>query len=378
MNTDVRGLTLAIALTLLVGSASAQQYAGAAPSQDLYQQIGITKNGDETQHADGKDGKGCCDPACCLPRWAHRTGFFAEYLLLRATEGEVAYAVGIDGDIANNQAAPNQVQVTPVQLVDEDYTNNFRVGGTLALSACNSIVVTYTNFQSDTSSGFSVDPANTGDVVIRSLVLNPATPNANADFLNTSANLGIDYHTADLDYRSILWADDLGALNYLIGARFAELNQDFWATYGGTGTQDTVVTDVEFDGGGLRFGLDGERHHACNGFLVYGRGLASFVAGEFRTAYQYGNDVDPVIANTSWKAGRVMSIVDLELGAGWQSRCGHFRVTAGYLVNFWFNAVTTDQWIRSVQNNNFVGQRDGMSYDCLIFDGLTARAEYRF
>jgi hypothetical protein len=73
-----------------------------------------------------------------------------------------------------------------------------------------------------------------------------------------------------------------------------------------------------------------------------------------------------------------MTILDMELGIGWQSPCGRVRVTSGYMISSWFNSVTTDQWIRSVSRNNFVGQRDGMSYDTLMFDGLTVRAEYRF
>jgi hypothetical protein len=66
------------------------------------------------------------------------------------------------------------------------------------------------------------------------------------------------------------------------------------------------------------------------------------------------------------------------LGVGWQSRCGHFRFTGGYNVSYWFNSVTTDQWIKSVQENDFVGQPDGMSYDTVSFDGVTVRGEYRF
>ena len=65
-------------------------------------------------------------------------------------------------------------------------------------------------------------------------------------------------------------------------------------------------------------------------------------------------------------------------GVGWRSSCGHFRLTAGYNATHWFNTVTTDQWIKSVQENDFVGQPDGMSYDMTSFDGLTVRAEYRF
>jgi hypothetical protein len=66
-------------------------------------------------------------------------------------------------------------------------------------------------------------------------------------------------------------------------------------------------------------------------------------------------------------------MLDLELGVGWQSPCGHYRFTAGYVVSTWLNTVSTDEWIDSVRNNNFVGLDDRMS-----FDGLTARGEYRF
>ena len=103
------------------------------------------------------------------------------------------------------------------------------------------------------------------------------------------------------------------------------------------------------------------------------RGTANFVPGEFRTRYTQGSNVDPIIVDTAWKAGRIVSILDLEVGAGWQSCCGHVRLTAGYVISSWFNTVNTDEWIQSVRTNNFVGLNDTMT-----FDGLTARAEYRF
>jgi hypothetical protein len=170
-------------------------------------------------------------------------------------------------------------------------------------------------------------------------------------------------------------------LNYLLGARYANLEQQYASAYGGTGVAHLTRSDVRFDGGGIRFGLDGERHHGHTGFLLYGRGVVSMVAGQFRTSYQYTTDTSPLdtnIIDTAWKADRIVTMLDLELGVGWQSQCGHLRVTSGYMISSWFNTVTTDQWIRSVSRNNFVGQPDGMSYDTLMFDGLTVRAEYRF
>jgi hypothetical protein len=323
--------------------------------------------------------KACkCDPACCLPPWAHRTGVFGEYLYMRSRDGDVGYAVGIDGDIAQGNPQAQQVQVTPIQIVDTDYTSNYRVGFSFCLTECTSLVATYTSYAGSEDEYLNFDPATNNDDVIRALVLHPVANDANADFLAATANLGIDFDTIDLDYRSVFAASDLGALNYSFGARYANLNQDFSATFSGTGTFDQMVSDVEFEGAGLRFGLDAERHHACNGFLAYAKGMGSAVVGIAKTRYQAGNDVDPSITDTGWSAGRMITTLDLELGLGWQSPCGHFRFTGGYMASYWFNTVTQDQWIRSVQRNNFVGQHDNMSHDTLSFDGLTVRAEYRF
>ncbi|MEO8498787.1 MAG: hypothetical protein ABI614_27300 [Planctomycetota bacterium] len=81
----------------------------------------------------------------------------------------------------------------------------------------------------------------------------------------------------------------------------------------------------------------------------------------------------PVIADTAWEGTRIVPILDLELGVGWQSKCGRYRVTGGYLINAWMNAVNSDTWIQGVQTNNFVDLSDSVT-----FDGFTARAEYRF
>jgi len=110
--------------------------------------------------------------------------------------------------------------------------------------------------------------------------------------------------------------------------------------------------------------------------MIYGKSSASFVAGEFRGRYTQSSDVDPIIVDTSWKAGRIVSILDLELGAGWQSACGRWRLSGGYMVSGWFNAIPSNQWIQSVQTNNFVGL--GSNINAITFDGLTTRLDYRW
>ncbi|HRX80930.1 MAG TPA: hypothetical protein P5307_17800, partial [Pirellulaceae bacterium] len=76
---------------------------------------------------------------------------------------------------------------------------------------------------------------------------------------------------------------------------------------------------------------------------------------------------------TAWEAGRLVTIWDLELGVSRVSRCGNYRVNAGYMFSAWTNTIQTDEWIKGVQTNNFVGMDSTMT-----FDGLVARFEARY
>lgn len=308
---------------------------------------------------------------CCLPPWAHRCGVFAELLYLRARDAEVAYAVPVDGAIVPPPGvAP--IQVGPIGVADPDYTAGYRIGATWAMDECTSIVFSYSRFQSSTNDSITTDAPN----VIRSLVLHPGTVNAGSDFLDARATSDIDFDLVDVDYRAVWGAGDLYAVNYILGLRYARLNQDFTGVFTSTGTTDTLLTNSNFEGAGLKIGIDGERHACNSGLFVYGRTTASFVAGDSRARYRQSSDVDPLIVNTTWKAGRVVTILDLELGAGWQSCCGRWRVNGGYIFNSWYNVLPTDQWIQNVQGNNFVD--NDHHNDAITFDGFTFRVTYQW
>lgn len=306
----------------------------------------------------------------CAPVWSHRSGIFGEIMLLRARGVEVAYAVPINGAIVPPPAVP--VQVGPTAVADPDYSAGFRIGGMYALDECSSVALTYTRFQSSSTDVVSA----TAPLVLRSLVFHPGTANAGSDFLDAFANSDVKFDLVDADYRAIWAADDLWAVNYLVGARYAGLKQDFRGVYAGTGTTDTLVSNMNFDGGGMRIGIDGTRFARNSGFLVYGKTSASFVAGEFRGRYTQSSDVDPIIVDTTWKAGRLISILDLELGVGWQSACGRWRLNGGYMVAGWFNSIPQNQWIGAVQTNNFASLSNTMGP--ITFDGFTTRLEYRW
>jgi len=317
----------------------------------------------------GKVDLNACDESCS-PVWAHRSGVFGEILLLRARGAEVAYAVPIDGAIVPPPVPP--IQVGPLAVADPDYSAGFRVGGQIALDDCTSVGLSYTRFQS--SSQDTV--ATTAPLVLRSLVLHPGTANAGADFLSAAANLDVKFDLIDADYRAVWAAGDLWVVNYLVGARYANLKQDFTGVYTGTGTTDALITNSNFDGGGIRIGADGMRFAACSGFLIYGKTSASFLAGQYRARYTQFSDVDPLIVDTSWSAGRLVTILDLELGGGWQSECGRWRISGGYMVAGWFNTIPQNQWINAVQTNNFSNLSN--TINPITFDGFTARLDYRW
>ncbi|MBI2823591.1 MAG: hypothetical protein HYX69_02740 [Planctomycetia bacterium] len=308
-----------------------------------------------------------CLMQCCqrTPVWAHLTGGFGSYLFLRPRYTEVPFAVPIDGAIVPPVNPP--IQVGPTGVIDPNYSSGFRAGFNKSLGCYSSVRATYTHYENSEANAISTDAPN----VIRSLVSHPSTLSSAQDFLSAAATSSINFQFADVDYRGLFSYGPRHALNYVAGIRYAHLNQDFGALFSNNGTE-TVTSAVNFDGGGIRVGLEGD--FVCrHGLMLYGRSAASFVAGQFRANYVQGQSFDPIVVNTSWHSGRLVSILDLELGVGWTSPNQRVRFRAGYLVMGWFNAVKTVDFISAVQQNNFTQLSNPFS-----FDGLTATGELRF
>ena len=97
------------------------------------------------------------------------------------------------------------------------------------------------------------------------------------------------------------------------------------------------------------------------------------MAGTFRTAYTENSGLIGPLVNTGYPADRVVPILDAELGTGLSLMNDKLRLTAGYSFSGWFNIVRTDQFISAVQNNNFSGM-----HDTLTFDGFVGRVELQF
>jgi hypothetical protein len=306
-------------------------------------------------------------PQCNCGCWSHKVGVFGEFLYLRPRNTEVTYGVPIDGPIA---APPTSypVQIGRMGVVDQDYQPGFRIGFNYVLDGWSSVTAQFTYFEADSEDAIATSAPN----VIRSMVSHPGTTSAATDFLSANARQDLQFEFIDVDYRRALsCADDYNVV-FLAGVRAGQFNQDFLATFTDTGTE-TVDSQIDFYGAGLRLGLEGERYTASRRWLVYGKTCGSFVAGEFTADYRQTQTFDTLVVDTTWKAGRIVPMLDLELGAGWQSRCGTWRITGGYLISAWYNNVKTDEWVKAVRSNNTVGLSDNMT-----FDGFVLRCEGRF
>jgi hypothetical protein len=348
-----------LAILLLAQSGNAQQASPAvdivqAPAQAAAQADGLQPSAPACPCA-------TCDPCCC-PGWYA----FGDFLYLRPRDAGVEYAVPINGPIAAGQVP---LQVGRTAMTNPEFAAGFRLGIGKDLDNCSSISAEYTYYRNVANDAINIGAS---PFELRSMVFHPSSPDAAADWLSASAHQTIGFDLADIDFHRDLISNDCCSLGYLVGVRYADLKQQFHADFENIISED-VDTGVNFDGAGLRVGLEGQSRWA-KGIFFYGKTDASFLGGEFRAHYLQSSINDPVIAETTWKEARFITMLDGEVGTGWASQGGRFRVSLGYMITSWLNVVKPSDFIASVQANQYTGPNK-MGQTALTFDGLVARAE---
>ncbi len=306
------------------------------------------------------------DYYCCSdPLWCHRSGVFADLLYLRPGNIDYVYAVAQTGTL------PTDSPTGATGRVGFDPALGYRLGVTHCLSDCSSIQATYTWFQDDTQSAITAAP---GSVLVFQPGL-PTIPNVGASSITASSRYNIRFQQLDLDYRGLLYGTYDSAINYFGGLRYANLKQDFRAQEDvGAPTGLTAATShISFDGFGIGFGLDGIRRNPNCGLLVYGRASTSFVSGEFKANYRQTSQFVTGAIGNNLVDYRVLTILQTELGTGWQSASGRLRLTVGYQFAGWFNSLTTGSYILGVQNRQFNNLNE-----TITFDGLVTRVLWQF
>ncbi|WP_425395189.1 Lpg1974 family pore-forming outer membrane protein [Aeoliella sp.] len=313
---------------------------------------------------------GCCDP--CTPPWAHRTGVWGSFLYLHAT--------GADMHHAQQQNGTGGAGTTPFGLIgvaDPDHEPGFRFGGQVACDMCSSVAVNYTFFESSAIDSLDIPPGVGGGLgTVGSLVHHPQTA-VTSSAGPVDAQYDLKMQLLDADYRRLFRASNCGWMNYSIGARYGRLEQDFrqLGTFAGSsgGVIDTT-TQIDFDGTGLRVGLDGERLLGHGRFSGYGNLSLSALVGSFRGDYREHNATSVSdLAIVRWEDDRVSPMLEYEVGLAWTSCTGHCRAKLGYTAIHWFNVVTTPEFVDAVQADNYVDIGDTLS-----FSGLTSSVEWRY
>ena len=316
------------------------------------------------QGVQGSDSCPSACNACCAPCW-HA---FAEYLVLRPLNEGVEYAVPINGNIVAGQVP---AQIGPTGVTDPQFQSGFRVGFERLLDQCSSISLTYTYYRNEADDG--PVGANT-PFVLQSMVFNPSTVDAADNVWGSGTARQItNFNLVDLDYHHNLWNCDCASVNYLVGTRYAQLGQQFEANFQSIISASTN-TNIEFDGLGLRLGLDGERMIG-GGFFFTAQANANFLGGQFTGSYLQSDSNNAVEATTYWHEARFVTILESEVSVGWQSCNGRVRASVGYLLSDWLNIVKPSDFISSVQANQYVGTNK-IGDTSLVFDGLKARIEF--
>jgi len=311
----------------------------------------------------------CCPPTlvCPTPWWGHRTGAFADILLLRPGSTDLIYAVEQTDPIGLAAASPTG----PVGIANIDEEAGFRTGFALAASNCSSLVVSYAWWDGETLSTLTANAPN----VLNSQVIHPSVDTTGAASLAASSMQGISFQTVDTTYRHLWKATEKTAINWLAGLRYGNLeqtsstNQTVQVATGLT----NVRTDIGFDGFGITGGADFERYSCQSGLSIYGRSMLSLLAGDWQADYVQTNQFGGGVIANQISDYRVTPIIDTELGLGWTCMDGRLRVRGGFLLSAWLDAMTTRSYIDGVRT----GQIQEIE-EVLTFSGLTSGLEFRF
>ncbi len=299
---------------------------------------------------------------CCPCGWGHCTSVWGDVLFLHPTGADVPHA-----QQQNGTGGAGTVPFGIVGEADPDYEPGVRVGGDIAVSPTNSLAASGSWFEADAGSSLTAPIGG----AVASFVTVPAP----GLLTSVTSSSEISFYTAEAEYRSRLLQGPRHWVNGGLGLRYAHLEQDF--------NQNSISlplaldelavnTDIEFDGGGPRLTLDGGRLLGNRGFSIYARSSVSPLTGKFHANYSFRNEsTDTQLAAVNFEDHRIMTLFDYELGLAWTGPRKRWRFAAGYTQSYWFNAVTTADFIPAVQS----GIYSDIS-DTIMFDGLTARVEH--
>jgi Legionella pneumophila major outer membrane protein precursor len=307
--------------------------------------------------------------------------FTAEYLYVRASFSEaVAF---LERDISQ----PNLAALDYTQL-DFDYESSFRLGGGWRQCGCGTECrFIYTRFN---SSGSDIAPPG---------ALVPVEPNQPVD--RTLVDADVDMNSYDLECAKTIplcsqpccdCSDPCGGdccaprcptwdITWSGGLRVAEGGWEHAHTSLNTAGMQVAdnVTTMDFEGIGLKTGLEGRRYFFSSGWLsTYLKGDISLLMGqlEFETTHTTVPPTGPDFVTTvSNDSRQIIPVTEIEAGLTGQLT-NHTRVSAGYLLSAWHDLGFRDEFPATGLDPVFPIRYDDANI--LGFDGFFARVEVAY
>jgi hypothetical protein len=156
----------------------------------------------------------------------------------------------------------------------------------------------------------------------------------------------------------------------------AEWNRAYVVLEDNNEVDGTAVSSMDFEGAGLKVGLEGRRYFFCDGWLsMYAKGNLSLLYGRlhFDTVLtQEGGTAPDQIDRESTTSNQIIPVTELEAGLTGQVSC-QCRISAGYLMSAWHDLGFRDE--ADLNTDRLVLYDDA---NILGFDGFFARLEYAY
>lgn len=296
---------------------------------------------------------GCPVPGC---QESGRFFFQADYLLMQPRRRALDFAIS---DPNRNGLAEGNVE-----SVQWESDSGVRAGGGYRLGSGWEVGTYYTYFYSATQRTVNA-PANG---TLYATLTHPGFVDAVDSATGTSS---FKYQLFDLEFGRHVDVSDNTSVYLSAGGRYAWIDQALNATYNGQSAfQDRVSTPINFDGGGIRVGAEGDWKMAY-GFGLYANAHGSLLMGTFRTRLTEANNAGAaVISNVSERFEKMVPVAELGLGVSYQNE--NFRARIGYEMSNWFGLVDSPDFVHDFTNK--LSHRVGD----LSLDGLTVRLEVGF
>lgn len=351
-----------------------------SPIFDGYSPEGYCDTGCNT----GCCGGGCSSGSCCMS--GGRFFVQADYIYARSSFSEATAYVDVDDN-------GNTTDSTYVPL-DFNHDSSFRVGGGYRLNCCgDEIRFMYTQLGS-----YASDQASFGDVV----PYEASPPPGGVTDITSDINLD----TYDLEFRKRIplggeccgcgcgdaCGDACGCcqrccptwdLAWSGGLRFAEANWN--RNYAALNADNFIVTngraEMDFDGAGVRTGIEGRRYFFNDGRLsVYMKGDLSLLYGDLditssRATNDPNSSVNPAtLDRQTFSTRQLIPITEIEAGVttNFSRNCA---ISAGYLLTAWHDLGFRDEPQLTTLFDPPTSYDDG---NIMGFDGFFARFEFSY